>query len=167
MTPIRRTLSSENLRLATAPAVDGPPVLVRFAEASRKGLAGCMRGLVHPQLAPAVQLILDVPHRRLEASELAAASGLSRTAFFELFQEVVGEAPMAYLTRWRVHLAAARLRGKESLQRVALQTGFSDVSAMTKAFRRLLGVAPGPYRELAHQWEASRRGRPADDRFEG
>ncbi len=63
---------------------------------------------------------------------------------------MTGESPAAYLTRWRMDLAAKRLRdGDESLHGVAHAVGYTSVYAFSRAFRRARGVPPGRYRALA------------------
>jgi len=63
---------------------------------------------------------------------------------------VLGEAPAAYLTRWRMDVAARRLRdGDESLEQVAAAVGYTSVYAFSRAFRRARGVPPGRFRAAA------------------
>ncbi|MEV0197184.1 helix-turn-helix transcriptional regulator [Nonomuraea sp. NPDC050691] len=60
---------------------------------------------------------------------------------------MVGEPPMAYLTRWRMTLAARLLRDSDiPLTTVAAQTGYSTEFAFAKAFKREYGIAPGARR---------------------
>lgn len=42
-------------------------------------------------------------------TSLAAAAAMSRSAFAARFTELVGETAMAYVTRWRMHVAADAL----------------------------------------------------------
>ena len=75
--------------------------------------------------------------------ELARAAGLSRTAFAQSFKRVVGETPMAYLTRWRMTLATHKLREKgQTLGTVAFDIGYESQSAFCAAFRRFFGTSP-------------------------
>ena len=72
---------------------------------------------------------------------------MSRSAFSARFKEVVGEAPLEYLTRWRMYLASRLLRnGKSKLYDVSKQVGYDSDGAFSKAFKRVLGVTPGEYR---------------------
>ncbi len=81
---------------------------------------------------------------------LAREVGTSRTALAVRFKELVGEAPMAYLTRWRITQAANQLRSERtSLARVAEGVGYQSDAVFSKAFRRVTGHSPGRYRRLS------------------
>jgi AraC-like DNA-binding protein len=73
---------------------------------------------------------------------------MSRSAFAARFKEVVGEAPLEYLTRWRMRKASQLLRGEDhKLADVASLVGYDSEGAFSKAFKRVLGVSPGVYRK--------------------
>lgn len=75
---------------------------------------------------------------------LATACGMSRSAFAVRFKDLVGETPLEYLTSWRMQKAAALLRkGDRKLIDVASSFGYDSVAAFSKAFKRVLSVAPG------------------------
>ena len=60
---------------------------------------------------------------------------------------LVGEPPLQYLTRWRMHKAAGMLRaGPKSLGEIAGRIGYEAEAAFSKAFKRWAGHAPGAYR---------------------
>ena len=78
---------------------------------------------------------------------LASTAGMSRSAFAARFKVVVGEAPLEYLTRWRMRKASQLLRGEDhKLAEVATLVGYDSEGAFSNAFKRILGVAPGAYR---------------------
>jgi AraC-like DNA-binding protein len=81
---------------------------------------------------------------------MAEEVGMSRSKFAERFRALVGEPPLAYLTRWRMH-SAARLLADESLTvgEVARRVGYESETAFSKAFRRVFDTAPGTYRRGA------------------
>ena len=87
---------------------------------------------------------------------LAATAGVSRATLGRKFAALVGESPSAYLTRWRLHVAARMLRtGDDSVGRVARAVGYSSEYAFSRAFCRAWGVPPGRHRESTPQAEAS------------
>lgn len=109
--------------------------------------ASWLRALVDPQVGAALRLMHDAPAEPWTVSSLAVAVGMSRSAFAARFVHVVGEAPMAYLTRWRLEKAAALLQpGTAAVNRVAAAVGYHSTAAFSKAFKRIVGVAPGAYR---------------------
>ena len=57
-------------------------------------------------VGPALRLLHNEPEHPWTLAELAAACGASRAALARRFTELVGEPPMAFLTGWRIALAA-------------------------------------------------------------
>lgn len=85
---------------------------------------------------------------RSTADELAKAVGMSRSAFAERFVRVVGEPPMRYLTRLRLHAAARRLRQtRDSLARIAFDVGYESEAAFSRAFKREFVEPPASWRD--------------------
>ncbi|MFE0137803.1 AraC family transcriptional regulator [Streptomyces sp. NPDC059037] len=98
-------------------------------------------------VAPALAGIHEEPGAQWTVESLAARAGLSRAAFARRFNDLVGEPPMAYLTRWRMTTAAQLLRESEvPLSAVAARIGYGSEYAFAKAFKREYGQAPGGYR---------------------
>ncbi|MEU4269244.1 AraC family transcriptional regulator [Streptomyces sp. NPDC026092] len=87
---------------------------------------------------------------------LAAEAGVSRPTLARRFTSLVGRPPMAYLTWWRLTLAAARLRDTEdSLAAIARRVGYGTPYALSHAFSREFGTTPGRYRDLRRQRETT------------
>ncbi|MCI2421857.1 AraC family transcriptional regulator [Saccharopolyspora sp. K220] len=98
--------------------------------------------------AAALRAMHHEPARRWTVAELATQAGLSRAAFARRFAALVGEAPLAYLTWWRMTTAARLLRESDApLGSVAARVGYASEFAFAKAFKREFGVAPGRYRQ--------------------
>lgn len=98
-------------------------------------------------VAPALSAIHEDPSAPWTVESLAERAGLSRAAFARRFAAMVGEPPMAYLTRWRMTTAARLLRETDApLTSVAARTGYGSEFAFAKAFKREYGLAPGGYR---------------------
>ena len=75
---------------------------------------------------------------------------MSRSAFSERFKTLIGEPPLSYLSRWRLHSAARLLRlTNAKLGHVARRVGYESEVAFHRAFKRALGASPGEYRRLA------------------
>ncbi|MEV7771964.1 AraC family transcriptional regulator [Kitasatospora sp. NPDC086791] len=112
--------------------------------------AGWAAALRDAAVAPALAAIHETPATPWTVESLADRAGLSRAAFARRFTTMVGEPPMAYLTRWRMTTAARLLRESEApLTSVAAQTGYGSEYAFAKAFKREFGQAPGGYRREA------------------
>jgi AraC-like DNA-binding protein len=66
----------------------------------------------------------------------------------ERFHHYVGVPPMQYLARWRMQLAASLLSSTNvSLAEVAERIGYGSEAALSRAFKRLVGVAPSAWRQ--------------------
>jgi AraC-like DNA-binding protein len=105
-----------------------------------------------PRLSPALHAIHADAAHPWTVPELAALSGLSRPAFARNFEQALGQAPMQYLTDWRMTLARDLLRtGELTLAQIADRTGYTSPNAFAAAFRRHHGQPPGQWRnrELA------------------
>jgi AraC-like DNA-binding protein len=100
-----------------------------------------------PVVGPALRLIHDDVARPWTVDLLAAEVGVSRAGLARRFRELVGEPPMAFLTHWRLTLAADLLRSPDlTLAAVARQVGYSTPFALSAAFKRVRGVSPSEYR---------------------
>ncbi|MGK5543766.1 AraC family transcriptional regulator [Streptomyces sp. URMC 127] len=111
---------------------------------------GWAAALGDPAVAPALAAVHGDPAAPWTVESLAGRAGLSRAAFARRFTALVGEPPMAYLTRWRMTTAARLLRESDApLTTVAARTGYGSEYAFAKAFKREYGQAPGGYRRAS------------------
>ncbi|NKZ11789.1 AraC family transcriptional regulator [Mycolicibacterium septicum DSM 44393] len=102
-----------------------------------------------PVVGPALKLIYNNPAHPWTVGNLAAAVGCSRAVFARRFTDQVGEPPIAFLTGWRLALAADLLRGSEAtIAAVARQVGYSTPFALSSAFKRSYGVSPNEHRAV-------------------
>jgi len=101
-------------------------------------------------VGPALKLIYNNPAYPWTVANLAAAVGSSRAVFARRFTEQVGEPPIAFLTGWRLALAADLLRSSQAtIAAVARQVGYSTPFALSSAFKRAYGVSPNTHRATA------------------
>jgi AraC-like DNA-binding protein len=101
-------------------------------------------------------LIRDRKHVGWTVEKLAVAVAASRTALADRFRDATGMPPMRYLTRLRIAAAARDLRGSgRTLADIARRVGYSSDVALSKAFRREMGVPPRAYRTAARSGEGS------------
>lgn len=108
---------------------------------------GWFGALRDPHISKALSLMHERPQVAWSLEELARECGQSRATFARRFLELVGETPVAYLTRWRMCLAAKLLSETQlSLEEIAPRVGYQTAAAFSRAFRRSLGSAPGHFR---------------------
>ena len=87
------------------------------------------------------------PSRDWTVTSLAAEASMSRSAFAARFTELVGEPAMAYVTRWRMHVAADELTsGDVTVAELAGRLGYRSEAAFSRAFSRMVGESPGALR---------------------
>jgi AraC-like DNA-binding protein len=117
-----------------------------FAEQSHRP-DGWAAALHDPGIAAALRAVHGGPERSWTVSDMGAAAGMSRSAFARRFTALVGMAPLAYLTWWRMTLAARLLRDSDApLAAVAHRVGYRSEFSFAHAFKREFGVAPGGFR---------------------
>ncbi|GLY33039.1 AraC family transcriptional regulator [Kineosporia sp. NBRC 101731] len=111
------------------------------------GAPGWYTAYGDPVVGPALRLLHDDVTRAWTVEDLAAEVGVSRAGLARRFRELVGEPPMAFLTNWRLALAADLLRSSDlTLEAVARQVGYGTPFALSAAFKRVRGVSPAGYR---------------------
>jgi AraC-like DNA-binding protein len=141
------------------PRAGGDCVLSRlsellFVEVVRRYVAqlppegvGWFAGLRDENIGRALQRLHERPAHPWSLEELAKECGLSRSVLAERFAQLVGIPPIQYLAQWRIQLAASLLRsGKASLAEIADRVGYGSEAALSRAFKRQVGVAPALYR---------------------
>jgi AraC-like DNA-binding protein len=123
-------------------------VLRRYATRLPASARGWFAALNDPIVGRALQFVHGDPARRWTVDELAREAGSSRTVLAERFHAVLGQAPIEYITCWRMQLAAERIRnGGGSLAAIAADVGYDSEAAFNRAFKRVTGVTPGRWRE--------------------
>ncbi|MEU8529492.1 MULTISPECIES: AraC family transcriptional regulator [Streptomyces] len=105
------------------------------------------RAMGDPVVGRALRLLQNDPAHPWTVASLAAKTGVSRAGLARRFSELVGEPPMAYLTGWRLALAADLLRESDAtIESVARQVGYSSAFALSASFKRVRGISPQEYR---------------------
>jgi transcriptional regulator GlxA family with amidase domain len=117
------------------------------SEACKSGL---LRAIFDPQIGAALKSMHEKVEYPWTVESLAAACGMSRSAFAVRFKHLVGETPLEYLTSWRMQKATRLLqKGDKKLFEVAKSVGYYSDASFSKAFKRAFGVAPREYRRNA------------------
>ncbi|GAA2307137.1 AraC family transcriptional regulator [Nonomuraea roseoviolacea subsp. roseoviolacea] len=100
-----------------------------------------------PVVGRALRMMHNNPAHPWTVASLAAAVGVSRASLARRFTDLVGEPPMAFLTDWRLALAADLLREPDAtIGSVARKVGYGSSFALSAAFKRVRGISPQEHR---------------------
>jgi AraC-like DNA-binding protein len=154
LTPLARSLIAECCRWTDE---DAP--LDDYAQAMFRALAAAVWALAeHPSPAhmptgrsPEVRRALAITAERLAEEprfvDIADEIGLASRSLARRFEQELGMTWRAALRRLRVLRAIEQLAGTEhSVTRIAMDVGYSSLSAFQSAFRELIGQTPTEYR---------------------
>ena len=108
--------------------------------------AGWLAGINDPLVGAALNSIHNSPGRTWVLEDLARSAGTSRSVLAKRFKGLVGMGPMAYLTQWRMLVAANMLaQSRTPIGLIASKVGYETDTAFSRAFSREYGAPP-------HRW---------------
>jgi AraC-like DNA-binding protein len=111
---------------------------------------GWLGALQDKQIGQAIAWVHRDPMHPWTVASLAAKVGMSRSAFAARFMSLVGEGPMYYVRRWRMHVAVTWLKENDApIGELAEQLGYQSEAAFSRAFKKFIGVTPGSVRRSA------------------
>jgi AraC-like DNA-binding protein len=124
--------------------------LRRFIQELPDQQKGWLAGARDPVIGTALALLHKNPAYPWTIANLAHQVGVSRTRFAIRFHRFLGEPPIAYLTKWRLKLAADLLVSSEAnVCEIAAKVGYESESAFNRVFKRQLGSPPAQFRRSA------------------
>ena len=95
-------------------------------------------------------------HRRVSVTEIADAVGVHPAYLARRFRSEFGVTPGAFARNARLEQAAEQLQNSDRpIAEIAIQTGFSDQSHFTRAFRQYVDQTPAQFRERYRQIEGT------------
>lgn len=122
--------------------------LARHVQALPPGGKGWLAGLNDRYVGRALALVHGRPSEAWTVEKLGRQVRLSRSALAERFSDVIGEPIFAFLTRWRLQLAAeALLTTARTIESIARQAGYESAGAFSHAFKRVFGKPPSVWRK--------------------
>ena len=109
---------------------------------------GWVQVLNDPRLSRAIYAMHREPGVNWSVADLAREAGTSRSVFAERFLAATGTTPAKYLSALRMRLAIQYIRHEnQPVETVALRLGYGSLAAFSRAFKRIVGFAPGTLRE--------------------
>ena len=113
---------------------------------------GWLAGARDPVVGRSLALLHRQPEHAWTIAELATTVGVSRSALVARFTRYVSDPPMAYLTGWRLRLAAQALTSSsKGVADLAAAVGYESEAAFNRAFKRAFGVPPARYRRQTRE----------------
>jgi AraC-like DNA-binding protein len=113
-----------------------------------EGKTGWLAGLRDELVGRALAKLHERPAYPWTLDGLANEVAMSRSMLAERFMHFVGTPPIQYLTSWRLQLAAGMLTNTHlTLAEIANQVGYGSEAALSRAFKRLVGIAPASWRQ--------------------
>ena len=135
----------------------------RLTESVPLDLAECIYARLHWEadeslrrqaqaVAPAVQRALSYIEAHyvepLSIPDIADSAGVSPPHLHALFRQHAGISPKQAILKLRIQKAEGLLlRSALSIKEISSESGFGDVSSFCAYFRRVMGMAPGQYRQ--------------------
>jgi len=130
---------------------------VRDAKGQVTGLIGISKDLtalvsreeVPAGVAQALRHLERSFDEAVSPSSLARLAGMSAARFARVIKRIHGISPMQLITKTRITAGSRLLRETGgTIAEIALNCGFADHSAFTRAFRSVTGHSPSEYRRL-------------------
>ena len=122
-------------------------VIRRYLDTLPEAKPDWLSGLRDRHVGRALALIHAEPNAPWTTQELAQRVGISRSVLHDRFLQFTGQAPIQYVTSWRIQLACGLLKhSSTSVAAIALEVGYESEAAFSRAFRRAVGVPPGSWR---------------------
>lgn len=106
-------------------------------------LSSTSNGLAKSTVKRVTEYIQEHLEQDLKLAELSAIAQFSPYHFLRLFKQQMSITPHQYILQQRIEKAKYLLQHSElSIADIAIQTGFSDQSHLTKCFKHNLGITP-------------------------
>jgi len=152
---VRLALSESGARRAGGECMLARLSELLFVEIVRRHVAtlppdnvGWLAGLRDEQIGRVLAKLHDRPAHDWSLEGLGREVGLSRSVLAERFTHFVGVPPMQYLAQWRMQLAATLLSSTTlGLGEIAERVGYGSETALSRAYKRWVGVAPAEWRK--------------------
>lgn len=116
------------------------------------GLIGAQKAATRKELFNRINIGIDYMHSNrlmnLDLDDISKNCGLSKFHFIRVFKEVYNQTPTHYIAQLQAKQAQRLILASDSgLNEIALQLGFSELSAFTRFYKRMTGRPPSSIRK--------------------
>lgn len=106
-----------------------------------------LAALSDPRISAALALVAHSTDGSLSVAAMADAAGMTKSAFARVFTATLGQSPIDFMGRARLHKAAGLLQTTPMpIKAVAWTVGFASRSHFSRAFKAAYGKDPSAYR---------------------
>lgn len=124
-------------------------LLVLAVRGVQSSASDSARGVDAPGVQRAIRMMMECHRDPLPLDSIAAHAGMDKFALIRQFRESVGTTPYEWLQQYRLRRVGEELlETRRKVLDIALDHGFSSVSALNRRFRRLYGSSPTQWRRL-------------------
>jgi len=113
---------------------------------------------IEPALRERIQRLVDRMSQQLDArltvAQMAREVRVSESHFYNLFNELYGQSPYAYMEHVRIEKACAMLSAGKPVTEIAFDLGYKTSQHFSVVFKKLIGLPP-------HRWRKAIAGKPA------
>jgi len=114
---------------------------------TNESATGFLAALSDKRVYKALALIHKEPEFDWTLSSLGERAGMSKATLVRRFQEIIGVAPMTYISNWRIMKAYDLVKYTTTpLEQVAESTGFASARTLARAFQRHYDYTPSVLR---------------------
>lgn len=129
---------------------------IRTWAASQPHPNGWLGALGDERIGRALSAIHSAPYHDWTVEGLAGLAAMSRSVFAERFTARIGEAPLQYVKRLKLTLAADMLAsGGLRVTQAAERIGYASDAAFSRAFKAQFGYAPSEASQRKSYWPSS------------
>lgn len=96
----------------------------------------------------ALAIIYNHYYESLNVETISSSCGYSKSNFCKIFKNITGDTFHRTLNRHRIEIACMLLReSSDPIEKIAIETGFSDTKSFCRVFKLFMGASAGEYRK--------------------
>ncbi|QDV82498.1 AraC family transcriptional regulator [Planctomycetes bacterium TBK1r] len=109
--------------------------------------SGLLRAMTDTVIGPVLKTMIETPESPWTVPTMAQRARVSKSAFSDRFRNLLGRAPLQYLTELRMQKARRLLRETDvEISHIATQVGYESPSSFSSVFKRWNDCSPAEFR---------------------